>query len=180
MKRLRLILWVPAAICLIFLAVFARGLMTQDPEKQNVTKSALVDQPLPEFTLQPAAAGVPGLSSADFRRGQPMLVNIFASWCGPCATESRQLAALARQGVNVVGIAIRDRPEDLARFLAYYGNPFRAIGADIDRHVQLEIGSAGVPETFIIDGRGIIRHQHIGAITDGDMPTILAQYEAAR
>ena len=68
------------------------------------------------------------------------------------------------------GIAVRDRPEDLQRFLASYGNPFQAIGADADRRVQLDLGSAGVPETFVIDGQGIIRHQHIGAISPQDMP----------
>jgi cytochrome c biogenesis protein CcmG/thiol:disulfide interchange protein DsbE len=180
MTRLRLIIWVPLAVCVIFLTIFALSVNNQDPTKEKVTRSALIDQPLPDFRLQPAMPGQPGLSAADFRRGQPMVVNIFASWCIPCRAEAPQLAALARQGVPLVGIAIRDRPEDLAQFLAAYGNPFRAIGADVDRHVQLDIGSAGVPETFVIDGRGVIRHQHIGEITEGDVATILAQYEAAR
>jgi cytochrome c biogenesis protein CcmG/thiol:disulfide interchange protein DsbE len=180
MTRLRLIIWVPLAVCVIFLTIFASSVTNQDPSQEKVTRSALIDQPLPDFTLQPAMPGQPGLSAADFRHGQPMIVNIFASWCIPCRAEAPQLAALARRGVPVVGIAIRDRPEDLARFLATYGNPFSAIGADVDRHVQLDIGSSGVPETFVIDGRGIIRHQHIGAITDADIPTILAKYEAAR
>ena len=124
--------------------------------------------------------GRPGLSAAALRQGQPQIVNIFASWCLPCRVEAPQLDALARRGMPVVGIAVRDRPEDLAGFLANFGDPFRAIGADVDRRVQLNLGSAGVPETFIVDGRGIIRHQHIGAITDGDMPAIIAAYEAAR
>ena len=75
---------------------------------------------------------------------------------------------------------MRDRPEDLARFLAAYGNPFQAIGDDRDRQVQLALGSAGVPETFVVDGRGTIRHQHIGAIMAEDVPAIVAAYEAAR
>ena len=75
---------------------------------------------------------------------------------------------------------MRDRPQDLAAFLGQYGDPFRAIGADNDRHVQLSLGSAGVPETFIVDGRGVIRHQHIGAIMDSDIPAIVAAWEAAR
>src|SRR6185436_3680919 len=101
-------------------------------------------------------------------------------WCIPCRAEAAQLAELARRGVPIDAIAVRDRPEDLAQFLAAYGDPFRAIGADLDRRVQMDIGSAGVPETFIVDGRGVIRHQHIGAITDADVPTILAAWEAAR
>ncbi|HTU10903.1 MAG TPA: DsbE family thiol:disulfide interchange protein [Allosphingosinicella sp.] len=177
MKRVRLVLWVPLIAFLVCLAVFAAGL---GAPQDKTTKSALIDQPLPQFTLQPAMAGRPGLSTADFRRGQPMVVNIFASWCIPCRAEAPQLEQLARRGVPLVGIAIRDRPQDLAQFLATYGDPFRAIGADVDRRVQLDIGSAGVPETFVIDGRGVVRHQHIGVITDSDVPAIVAAWEAAR
>jgi len=108
------------------------------------------------------------------------VINFFASWCVPCITEMPLLLELKRQGVGIDGIAVRDRPEELTQFLAAYGDPFRSIGADVDRRVQLNLGSAGVPETFIIDGRGIIRHQHIGAITDQDIAEILAAYEAAR
>jgi cytochrome c biogenesis protein CcmG/thiol:disulfide interchange protein DsbE len=140
----------------------------------------MIGQRVPDFALAPGMAGRPGLASADLRRGQPHLVNVFASWCLPCRIEAPQLAALSRRGIPVDGIAVRDRPQDLAAFLAAYGDPFRAIGADVDRRVQMDLGSAGVPETFVIDGNGVIRHQHIGAITDGDMATIAAAYEAAR
>jgi len=173
----RLILWVPLGLFVLFLAVIAAGLFA--PAERTVP-SALVGQPVPEFDLAPGMAGRPGLSSAALRRGRPRLVNIFASWCVPCRQEAPQLAALARRGVPIEGIAVRDRPEDLARFLATYGDPFRSIGADVDRRVQMELGSAGVPETFVVDGRGIIRHQHIGAIYEADIPAILAAYEAAR
>jgi cytochrome c biogenesis protein CcmG/thiol:disulfide interchange protein DsbE len=173
----RLILWAPLALFAVFLAVVAAGLFAP---ADRAIQSALVGRPVPEFSLPPGAAGRPGLASADLRRGRPQLVNVFASWCVPCRVEAPQLAALAERGVPIVGVAVRDRPEDLARFLAEHGNPFRAIGADSDRRVQMELGSAGVPETFVVDGAGIIRHQHIGAITDGDMAAILAAWEAAR
>lgn len=176
MKR-RLILWVPLIIFLVFGALALRPLLS--PPRTEIP-SALIGQPVPDFELAPAVAGRPGLSSAGLRQGQPHLVNVFASWCLPCRIEAPQLAQLARSGVPIDGIAVRDRPEDLARFLAAYGDPFRAIGADVDRRVQMDLGSAGVPETFVIDGRGVIRHQHIGAITEGDIPAILAAYEAAR
>lgn len=177
MKTLRLILWVPLIGFLIFLAIFARGL--QQPQ-EKVIPSALIGQPMPEFTLEPALPGRAGLSSAALRRGGPHLINIFASWCIPCRAEAPQLEQLRQRGIPVDGIAVRDRPQDLVQFLAAYGDPFRSIGADVDRRVQLNLGSAGVPETFIIDGRGIVRHQHIGAITAGDMPAIIAAWEAAR
>lgn len=177
MKTLRLILWVPLIGFLIFLAIFARGL--RQPQ-EKVIPSALIGQPMPEFTLAPALPGRPGLSSATLRQGGPHLINIFASWCIPCRAEAPQLDELRRRGIPVDGIAVRDRPEDLVQFLGAYGDPFRAIGADVDRRVQLNLGSAGVPETFIVDGRGIIRHQHIGAIMPQDMTGIVAAYEAAR
>ena len=173
----RPILWVPLAVFLIFLAVFAWSLRWP---RDQVIESQMIGQPVPEFALAPAVAGRPGLSSAGLRQGQPRIVNIFASWCLPCRVEAPQLAELQRRGVPIDGIAVRDRPQDLAGFLATYGDPFRTIGADNDRRVQLALGSAGVPETFVIDGRGIIRHQHIGAITDQDIAEILAAYEAAR
>jgi cytochrome c biogenesis protein CcmG, thiol:disulfide interchange protein DsbE len=177
MKKLRLILWLPLIGFIIFFAAFAIGL--RQPAEKTIP-SALIGQPMPEFRLEGALPGRQGLSSAELRQGQPHLINVFASWCIPCRAEAPQLEALSRRGIPVDGIAIRDRPQDLAQFLGTYGDPFRAIGADVDRRVQLDMGSAGVPETFIVDGRGIIRHQHIGAITEADMPTIVAAYEAAR
>jgi cytochrome c biogenesis protein CcmG/thiol:disulfide interchange protein DsbE len=175
--RFRLVLWVPLIAFVAVMSAFVVGLVR--PDDRNI-HSHLIGQPVPEFSLQPALDARPGLSSDTLRAGQPHLVNIFASWCIPCRAEAGQLAELSRRGIPVDGIAVRDRPEDLAAFLQTYGDPFRAIGADNDRHVQLTLGSAGVPETFVIDGRGIIRHQHIGAITEADIPSIVASFEAAR
>ena len=175
--RRRLLLWVPLGLFVLFLAVVAAGLYA--PSERTI-RSGLIGQPVPEFALAPALPGRTGLSSAALRQGRARVVNIFASWCLPCRVEAPQLEALARRGIPIDGIAVRDRPQDLAGFLASYGDPFQAIGADTDRRVQMELGSAGVPETFVIDGRGIIRHQHIGAIMPQDMDAILQAYEAAR
>ena len=176
MKR-RLVLWVPLAVFAIVLAIVAIGLYAPS---DRAIRSGLIGQNVPDFDLAPGMPGRPGLSSANLRRGEPRIVNIFASWCLPCRIEAPQLDALARRGMPIDGIAVRDRPQDLARFLATYGDPFRAIGADSDRRVQMELGSAGVPETFVVDGNGIIRHQHIGAINPQDVPAIVAAWEAAR
>lgn len=176
MKR-GLVLWVPLAVFVVFLGFVAYGLYA--PADRNI-QSALIGQPVPEFALAAAVPGTRGLSTQALRRGQPRVVNIFASWCIPCRAEAAQLDELARRGVPIDGIAVRDRPEDLQGFLATYGNPFQSIGADTDRRVQLALGSAGVPETFVIDGNGVIRHQHIGAINPQDVPAIVAAWEAAR
>lgn len=176
MKR-GLVIWVPFAVFLIFLGFVAYGLYA--PAERNI-QSALIGQPVPEFALAAALPGREGVSTASLRRGQPRIVNVFASWCIPCRAEAPQLETLKQRGVPIDGIAVRDRPEDLQAFLATYGDPFATIGADVDRRVQLNLGSAGVPETFVVDGNGIIRHQHIGAIGPGDIPEIMAAWEAAR
>lgn len=173
----RFVLWVPLAVFVVFLAFVAIGLYA--PAERTVP-SALIGQQVPEFTLAAALPDRPGLSSQTLRRGQPRVVNIFASWCIPCRVEAPQLEELRRRGVPVDGIAVRDRPQDLQAFLATYGDPFATIGADVDRRVQLTLGSAGVPETFVIDGAGVIRHQHIGAINAADVPAIMAAWEGAR
>jgi cytochrome c biogenesis protein CcmG/thiol:disulfide interchange protein DsbE len=82
--------------------------------------------------------------------------------------------------VAIDGIAVRDRPEDVADFLARYGDPYDRIGGDAQSRVQIALGSSGVPESFIVDGTGVIRYQHIGPIEARDVPNIVAQLEQAR
>jgi len=176
-SRSRLWLWLPLAL-FAFFAGLAGYMLTQ--EKDQFVESTMIGQPLPQFALEPAFDGLPGAASADFVGGGPRLLNIWASWCLPCIAEAPQLEALQERGVEIVGIAIRDRPEDVARFLERHGNPYSRIGADDISAVQLELGSSGVPETFVIDARGTIRYQHIGDIREADVPKLLAELEKAR
>jgi cytochrome c biogenesis protein CcmG/thiol:disulfide interchange protein DsbE len=142
--------------------------------------SQLVGRPVPAFVLAPALPGKPGLSSTDLAKGQPRLVNVFASWCVPCIAEAPLLLELKRHGLVIDAVAVRDRPDDVADFLSRHGDPFDRIGSDPESRVQLALGSSGVPETFIVDGRGVIRYQHMGPIEAGDLTTILREWEAAR
>lgn len=176
MKRLRYSLWIMVGLAAALFGLFAYQL---SQPKNEFVKSAMVGQPMPDFDLPPAVPDRPGLSRADLADGTPRLLNIFASWCIPCAAEAPQLAALERNGANIVGVAIRDRPEDVARFLAIYGNPFTRIGRDDISEVQLAIGSSGVPETFVIDGNGTITYQHIGDIRERDVPILLEELRKA-
>lgn len=176
MKR-RLILWVPLAVFLIFVTTFAIGLYAPS---DRVIRSRMIGKAAPEFTLPAMVDGRPGLSSADLAQGQPRIVNVFASWCIPCIAEAPQLLELRRRGIPIDAIAIRDRPEDVAAFLAKWGDPYQRIGSDVDSRVQLAFGSSGVPETFIVDGRGVIRYQHIGDIRPEMIPELLEAYEAAK
>ncbi len=174
--RNRLLLWVPLAL-FAFFAGLAAYMLTQ--QKDEFVESAMIGQPLPTFDLPAAVDGLPGAAKSDFT-GKPKLLNVWASWCLPCIAEAPQLDALKKQGVEIVGIAIRDRPEDVANFLGKYGNPYSRIGSDKISEVQLAIGSSGVPETFVIDAKGVIRYQHIGDIREDDVSKLLAELEKAR
>lgn len=165
-----------ALVALILVALVWRLANPPDTDVQ----SAMVGKRAPAFTAAAALSGAPGLASADLADGRPKLVNFFASWCVPCVAEAPVLTMLRNQGVPIVGIAVRDRPEDLRQFLSANGNPFERIASDPESRVQLAFGSAGVPETFVVDGRGVIRMQHIGPIEAGDVPGIVQAVKAAR
>jgi cytochrome c biogenesis protein CcmG/thiol:disulfide interchange protein DsbE len=172
-----LAVWLPLGLFAAFLALVIVGLFW--PADREVS-SAFIGKPVPAFDLPPATDDRPGLATAVFKQGKPRLLNVFASWCVPCAVEAPQLAALAQQGVAIEGVALRDRKEDLARFLAQNGNPFASIGKDDLSQVQIAIGSSGVPETFVVDGKGIIRYQHIGDLRPEDLPMILRKLAEAQ
>lgn len=173
----RPLLWLPLLAFAAVLAVVASGLFR--PADRTV-RSALVGQPLPDFALPAMVAGKPGLAAADLRRGRPRLLNVFASWCVPCIAEAPQLMALKQAGVSIDAIAIRDAAPAVAAFLAENGDPYARIGGDAASRVQLALGSSGVPESFVIDGRGRIALQHVGAITADDVPRIIDAVERAR
>jgi cytochrome c biogenesis protein CcmG/thiol:disulfide interchange protein DsbE len=173
----RALIWAPLAAFAVLLWITASGLVA--PADRTV-RSALIGKPLPEFALPPSVRGKPGLSTADFRRGEPRLLNVFASWCVPCAAEAPQLLALKRAGVTIDAVAIRDKPADVARFLTRYGDPYDRIGDDKASSVQLALGSSGVPETFVVDGRGVIVKQHVGDIRAENVSELIAAVRAAR
>jgi cytochrome c biogenesis protein CcmG/thiol:disulfide interchange protein DsbE len=172
MTRLRWILWALVGVTLALFALFALQLSRP---KDDFVRSAMIGRQVPQFALEPATESRPGLSSADLADGQAKLLNVFASWCVPCIAEAPRLEELAERGAPIVAIAIRDRPDDVATFLANNGNPFTRIGADTVSQVQLSLGSSGVPETFVVDGAGVIRYQHLGEIRESDVPILLAK-----
>jgi cytochrome c biogenesis protein CcmG/thiol:disulfide interchange protein DsbE len=167
----------PLAILLLIIVALVWRLAT--PVDTNV-HSKLEGTAIPSFTLSSALPSKPGVSSADLTTGRPHLVNVFASWCVPCVSEVKVLQMLRNRGVSIDGIDIRDRPQDLTDFLARNGDPYERIGSDPQSQLQIALGSSGVPESFIVDGKGIIRYQHIGAIETHDVPMILSKLEQAR
>mgnify|MGYP002780017245 CR=1 FL=1 len=168
--------WIPLGLFGLFVGL--AGYQLTQP-KDDFVRSTMIGKPLPAFALEPAFAGLPGVSDADFRDGKPRLLNVWASWCLPCIAEAPQLEALRDQGVEIVGVAIRDRPEDVAAFLARHGNPYTRIGADDMSELMINLGSQGVPETFVIDGQGRITHQHMGDIRASDVPVLLDKLKEA-
>ncbi|MBK5264061.1 MAG: DsbE family thiol:disulfide interchange protein [Alphaproteobacteria bacterium] len=171
-----LLLWMPLGLFGVFFAVVASGIIKPT---DHTIESRMIGKPLPVFALPAAVPERAGLASAEFQKGQPRLLNIFASWCVPCAAEAPQLAALKQAGVSIDAIAIRDSREDLDRFLARWGNPYARIGSDVDSSVQIALGSSGVPETFVVNGKGIITYQHVGEIRKEDVPMLLGKLQEA-
>ena len=149
------------------------------PAEEEI-RSQLIGQPVPTFSLAPAIVGKPGLATPDLAKGQPRMVNVFASWCVPCIAEAPLLMELKQRGIAIDAVAVRDKPEEVAAFLVRHGDPFDRIGSDPESRVQLALGSSGVPESFIVDGRGVIRYQHLGPIEPDDVPELLRQWEAAK
>lgn len=172
----RSLLWLPlAAFALVFLLVAINLRQPADPS----VRSAMVGKPVPPFTLSPLVPGKPGLASTDLR-GEPRLLNVFASWCIPCIAEAPQLIRLRAMGVPIEAIAIRDTAPAVARFLRRNGDPYLRIGDDRTSAVQLSLGSSGVPETFLIDGQGIVRRQYVGDIRAEQVKAIAAAVRELR
>jgi len=160
----------PLIVVTVMSAFFLVALRSGDPSR---LPSALIGKPMPEFSLAAiegleARGGGPerGVSSADLADGEVTIVNMWASWCGPCIQEHPQLIALKQQNaVRLIGINYKDEPGAARRFLAKYGNPFDAIGADTSGRVAIDWGVYGVPETYVIDGQGRIAFKFIGPLS---------------
>lgn len=169
--------FVPIILLLWLVAGFAWRLVK--PANPAVP-SQMVERSLPSFRLAAAVPGKAGFSSSDLAAGKPRLLNIFASWCVPCAGEAPVLAELRRRGVEIDAIAVRDTPGAIGGFLSRHGDPYARIGSDPQSETQIALGSSGVPETFVIDGHGVIRRQYIGPLTAANIPGVLQELEQLR
>lgn len=167
MKRL---VYVVPIVCFGLLAFFLfKSLWAPAP---NVIPSVLLNKPAPRLVLPGLDAQTPAFTPADLTAGHVSVVNVFASWCAPCRTETAQLAALAQlPGVALYGLTQKDKPAATRAFLDEVGNPFVRIARDDDGRASIEWGVYGVPETYVVDGKGIIRLKYVGPLTDA----VLAQ-----
>jgi cytochrome c biogenesis protein CcmG/thiol:disulfide interchange protein DsbE len=155
----------PLALFVVLAAFLGVGLKL-DPRE---VPSPLVDKPAPTFSL-PTLSDPQLQFAAEQMKGQVWVLNVWASWCVPCLAEHPYVTAMAREaGVPVVGLNYKDKPEDAKRWLARHGDPYTNIAADREGRVGIDFGVYGVPETFIIDKQGTIRHKQIGPITPEDL-----------
>ena len=171
-KRNARVVALPVAIFVIVAALFAYALTNSDPSK---LPSALLGKPAPTADL-PAMPGisVPGFKAEDLKRGDVTVVNFFASWCVPCVQEHPNLTTLKQKsGVRLVGINHKDPEPGGLKFLQRYGNPYDAVGVDANGRASIEWGVYGMPETFVVDGKGRIIYKHIGPITPETLQRIV-------
>jgi cytochrome c biogenesis protein CcmG/thiol:disulfide interchange protein DsbE len=159
----------PLVVFGLLATLFFFALRSGDP---STLPSALIGRPAPATTLaaleglSEGARPVPGVTAEDLKTGQVTAVNYWASWCAPCLQEHPQLTALReRTGVRLIGINYKDQPANARRFLGRYGNPYSAVGVDGNGRSGIEWGVSGVPETFVVDGRGVVVYRYPGPIT---------------
>jgi cytochrome c biogenesis protein CcmG/thiol:disulfide interchange protein DsbE len=127
--------------------------------------SPLIDKPAPEFAL-PKLREQGAVLRTDDLRGQVWLLNVFASWCTPCLEEHPLLIDLAKRNVvPVYGLNYKDQSAVALKWLRRHGDPYTDIMVDVEGRTGIEYGVYGVPETFVIDKRGVIRFKHIGPLT---------------
>ena len=166
--------WLALAPIVIFgllALIFWIGL-SRDPSE---LPSALIGKPAPEMSLPPIAGlDVPSFDGASLRQGGVTIVNVWASWCGPCRIEHPLLTELSkRTDIRLVGINYKDQPDNARRFLGRYGNPYAAVGADSNGRASIDWGVYGVPETFVVGKDGRIAYKLVGPITTDNIETTL-------
>ncbi len=172
MKRLSL--WLPLAIFAILVGFFFRGL-SLDP---NAQPSALIGKPVPGFQLADLYTGET-LTPADFP-AEPFLLNVWASWCITCQVEHPYLTQIAEATMPVIGLNYKDTQSAAVNWLAKLGDPYAFHLFDPEGRMGLDLGVAGAPETFLVDGSGIIRARIQGEVNarvfDAEIRPILEEF----
>lgn len=159
--------WAAAVPLIVLVAAVALfGLYALKRPTARVTPDAMVGKALPQVALA-GLDGAPARPLAATAEG-PALVNVFASWCVPCAVEQPELMRLKGEGVRIVGVAYKDKPVASQTFLDRLGDPFAVVLQDPQGLGGIELGISGVPETFAVDRRGVIVAKHAGPMTRAD------------
>ncbi|WP_020179616.1 DsbE family thiol:disulfide interchange protein [Methylopila sp. M107] len=182
--RRRLLVAVPIVVFAALAILLYGRLFSGNPA---TLPSALIGRPAPDLALpgldglKKAGADLPGFSRADLTTGEVTIVNVFGSWCAPCREEHPALMSIAGTGVKMFGLNYKDSSENARRFLGGLGNPFSRVGVDPNGRAAIEWGVYGVPETFVVDGKGRIAFKQVGPILDDAAKAkVLAEIEKAK
>ncbi len=143
-------------------------------EDKTSLPSPLIGKPFPTFILNTVESG----ESTNHLPQEPVLVNVWATWCPTCKAEHAFLNELAKEGVKIVGINYKDDDFKARQWLQAYGNPYLFNIADPDGKLGLELGVYGAPETFLVDSKGVIRAKHIGDLNPAVWDKLQPQFEA--
>jgi len=176
----RLLFAAPLVLALIIGGFSLWGLSGgRDP---SAIPSALISQPIPDFALDPVAGtDTPGLSTQDLKGQGLTLVNVFASWCGPCRAEHPILTRMSEdQNLRLVAINYKDKPDAAAAWLDELGNPYARIGSDFTGRAGIDWGVTGVPETFIVSDDGIVLHRFPGPVVGDGQRRFQEALDAAK
>ena len=156
-------------VIFIVMAVFLAVGLNLNPRD---IPSPLIDKPAPAFSAPKLNAPSETLSQTDLK-GKVWLFNVWASWCVSCRSEHPILNQLAQQKAAViVGLNYKDEPDAAKNWLTQLGDPYDVSIMDQDGRIGIDWGVYGVPETFVIDKKGVIRYKHTGPVTSQDVQAI--------
>lgn len=172
----RWLAFLPLVVLAALGALFGLYALHRNPQVQP---QALVGKPMPGVTLPSLDDGAP-VSLRNEAAAGPMLVNFFASWCGPCQVEQPVLMGLKAQGVRIIGVAYEDvpprgSPEQAKAFLTRLGDPFARRVVDADGAAGIEFGVTGVPETYAVARDGKILAKHTGPLSEPQARALVAK-----
>ena len=174
----RLLFLVPVLVIVGLGVLFWAGLNNGSP---TYVPSGMVGKSAPPMPLPALDAQSEGFSREELAKGKPVIVNFWASWCAPCRIEHPTLEALAASGqVALYGVDYKDEPQAARGFLTELGNPFgKKINMDREGRVSIDWGVTGVPETFVVDGEGVIRAHYAGPLTEDVLQRVIMPAVAA-
>ncbi|AKU63107.1 thiol:disulfide interchange protein [Aggregatibacter aphrophilus] len=161
-KKLYLPLIIFLALVAAFLVQLQRNAQGDDPK---TLESALVGKPVPAKTLTDLLS-TKTFDESLFKQGKPLLLNVWATWCPTCYAEHQYLNHLAKQGVPIIGLDYKDNSEKAVKWLHDLGNPYQVVLKDEKGSFALDLGVYGAPETFIVDGKGVIHYRYAGDVNE--------------
>ncbi|MDQ2803997.1 MAG: DsbE family thiol:disulfide interchange protein [Pseudomonadota bacterium] len=168
MTRRRMMLLAPLAVAGAAGGAFTALLMRMEQGRYDphALPSMLIGKALPHFSLPSQSPSSSGFSSNDvIAARRPALINFFASWCAPCVEEAPALAEVRDMGLPIWGVAYKDQEAATAQFLARLGDPYVRVGRDAPGLVGIDFGVYGVPESYLVDGSGIVRWRWAGGLS---------------